>query len=129
MPKAFSLDLRTRIVAAYDRKEGPPARIAELFSVSEALVRKLLRQRRQTGSIAPKPHGGGQKRRFDDTASERLREEVRKDPDATLDELCDRMEAGVGVRVCNQSMSKILRQMGLPRKKSRSTTPSVRRSA
>jgi hypothetical protein len=33
--------------------------VAVLFGVSRTLVKKLLRQRRETGSVAPKPHGGG----------------------------------------------------------------------
>src|SRR3954469_6975262 len=57
--KAYSTDLRQRVIAAYDAREGTQDQVAVRFSVSVSWVRKLLRQRRHTGSIEPKPHGGG----------------------------------------------------------------------
>ena len=63
--KAYSTDLRQRVVAAYDAREGTQEQVAARFSVSLSCVRKLLRQRRATGSIDPKPHGGGHAPAFD----------------------------------------------------------------
>ena len=60
--KAYSVDLRTRIVEAVDRQVGSQGEVAALFEVSRTLVKKLLRQRRETGSVGPKPHGGGHRR-------------------------------------------------------------------
>jgi transposase len=57
--KAYALDLRTRIVEAVDRHLGSQGEVAALFGGSRSVVKKLLRQRRETGSVAPKPHGGG----------------------------------------------------------------------
>jgi transposase len=57
--KAYSVDLRTRIVEAVDRHLGSQGEVAALFGVSRSVVKKLLRQRRETGSVAPKPHRGG----------------------------------------------------------------------
>jgi transposase len=59
--KTYSLDLRTRIVEAVDRHVGSQGEVAALFGVSRTFVKKLLRQRRETGSCAPKPRGGGQR--------------------------------------------------------------------
>src|SRR3954464_1606088 len=104
--KAYSMDLRERVVAACDARDGTREQIAARFSVSVAWVRKLLRRRRETGSPPPKPprrgpgspahkpHGGGRPPAFDAAAGARLREEVRADPDATLEELGK--AAGVG---------------------------------
>ena len=69
----YSMDLRERVVAACDARDGTRAAIAARFSVSESWVRKVLRQRRDTGSIAPRPHGGGRAAAFDDEAAGRLR--------------------------------------------------------
>src|SRR5262249_57610272 len=85
--KALSMDLRQRVVAASDRGEGTPREIAARFAVSLAWVYRLLQRRRQTGSIAPKPHGGGQRPAFDADADGRLRRAVADRPDATLPEL------------------------------------------
>src|SRR5512135_3787586 len=85
--RVYSTDLRERVVAACDARDGTREQIAKRFSVSESWVRKLLRQRRDTGSIAPKPHGGGRAPAFDEPAAARLRAAVRADDDATLAEL------------------------------------------
>ena len=50
---ALSLDLRKRVVAAFDRGGFKQKEVAELFSVSAGTVSKLLRQRRDTGDLAP----------------------------------------------------------------------------
>ena len=66
--KAYSTDLRQRVVAAYDAREGTQEQVAARFAVSVSWVRKLLRQRRDTGSIEPRPHGGGHAPAFDAAA-------------------------------------------------------------
>jgi transposase len=129
MPKPYSEDLRRKVVEAYDAKRGSQRELAAAFGVSLTFVQNLMKLRKQTQSITPRPHGGGQKPRFDETGLATLREAVTQDPDATLDELCDRMAEKVDVRVSNQSMSRILRKLDLPRKKSqftpRSETPNA----
>jgi transposase len=117
---AYSMDLRQRVVAACDRGEGTREQIARRFNVSIAWVYKLLRRRRETDTIAPKPHGGGQPPAFDSDAAERLRQAVADCPDATLEEL--REAAGVGCGV--SAVHRALERLGLPRKKSRSRPPS-----
>jgi len=64
--------------------------IAERFGVSRAWIGKMLKQRRQTGSLAPLPHGGGQAAKYAGRNLEQLRAEVIKQPDATLEELRQR---------------------------------------
>lgn len=59
MPAALSVDLRQRLLAAYQAKEGSQRQLAERFKVSLSFVRDLMRHYRQTGSVEPKPHGGG----------------------------------------------------------------------
>ena len=54
MAKAYSLDLRQKIVDAYDRGGISQRRLAKQFGVATSFVEKLLKQRRETGSIAPK---------------------------------------------------------------------------
>jgi transposase len=117
---AYSIDLRERVVAACDARDGTREQIATRFSVSVAWIRKLVRQRRQTGSIAPRPHGGGQPPAFDGEAAARLREAVRQDHDATLDELA----RVAGVSCCASAVHRALARLGITRKKSRTGRPS-----
>lgn len=118
--KAYSMDLRERVVAACDRGEGTREEIAKRFRVGVAWVYRLLQRRRETGSIEPKPRGGGQKPAFDPPAAERLRQAVADRPDATLEELRE----AVGVACGTSAVHRALEKLGLPRKKSRSGPPS-----
>jgi transposase len=115
---AYSMDLRERVVAACDEGLDTHAEIAERFRVSESWIRRLL-QRRETGSIAPKPHGGGRPSAFAGEAAERLRGAVAADPDATLEELA----AASGVACGTSAVDRALRRLGITRKKSRGGPP------
>ncbi len=108
--KTYSMDLRERVVSACD---GTREQIAARFSVSVAWIRKLLRRRRQAGSIAPRPRGGGRAPAFDAQADGRLREAVRADPDATLAELA----AAAGVPCSPAAVFRALVRLGITRKK------------
>jgi transposase len=59
--RAYSSDLRARVIAACDARDGTREQIAARFSVSVSWIRGLMRRRRETGSIAPRPHGGGRR--------------------------------------------------------------------
>jgi transposase len=118
--RAYSIDLRERVAAACDSRDGTREQIAARFSVSVAWVRKLMRQRRETGSLAPKPHGGGRSPAFDAEAAARLRAAVRADTDATLEELA----RAAGVRCCASAVHRAPARLGVTRKKSRGGPPS-----
>jgi transposase len=125
MPKPYSTDLRTKIVEAYERGEGTQRGLAARFGVSGTFVVDLLRRHRQTGSVAPTGHGGGQQPRLDAKGLEVVAMLVKAEKDATLDELIERVAERHGVRVSNPTMSRVLTRLGLPRKKSRSTPQSA----
>jgi transposase len=120
----LSLDLRQRIADAYAAQEGSQRELAERFAVSKNTVEKIVARVREVGHAAPRPHAGGPAPRLDAAHRATLRELVRAQPDATLDELITALAAAAGVRVSNPTMSRVLRALGLPRKKSRRTPPS-----
>jgi transposase len=126
---AYSIDLRQKILQAYERRLGSQHALAHLFGVSLAFVEKILRQHRTTGSVAPKPHAGGQSPRVNEAVQALIRQLVRAHPDLTLQELCTRIATETGVRVSVPTMCRVLQRLGLPRKKSRSTRRSVIRGA
>jgi transposase len=111
--RPYSLDLRERIVAAIDRDEHSLRQIAHLFSVDLSFLVRLLQRRRATGSVQPKPHGGGPTPKLDAAAVRRLRALVREQPDATLTELRDRL----GVPCHIATIARALRRHGITRKK------------
>ena len=118
--RAHSSDLRRRVVAAHDARGGTRERAAARFAVSPSRVRKLLRRRRATGSIEPRPHGGGHAPAFDPAADARLRQAVRDDSDATLGEL----GRAAGVACSVSAVHRALGRLGVTRKKSHGGRPS-----
>jgi transposase len=116
--KPFPIELRQRIVDAVDQQLGSNAEIAEIFGVTERYVYKLLALRRDTGELAPKPHGGGAIAKIKD--EEHLLpivEMVAEQPDATLVELKKKIKSRLRVTVCAATVSNALARWGLPRKK------------
>lgn len=85
--KPTSIDLRERIVAAYDACEGTRQQIADRFKVSLGLVKKLLGQRKSLGTIEPQYQNVGRKPAFDDENLEQLDKFLQKHADATLTEI------------------------------------------
>ena len=111
--RPYSIDLRERIVAAIDRGEHSLRQIARLFSVDLSFLVRLLQRRRATGSVQPKPHGGGPTPKLDAAAVERLRALVRQQPDATLTELRDRL----GIPCHIATIARALHRHGITHKK------------
>jgi transposase len=109
----YSNDLRERVLMAYDAGEGTQEEIASRFRVSARWIRKLLAQRIATGSIAPKPNGGGRKLSIQGETAEALRAAVADDPDATLAEL--RQATGFGG--CVMTIWRALGRLKITRKK------------
>ena len=87
----YSADLRQRILEMVQRGDGSLRQIASRFLVSLSFVTRLLQLYRSTGSIQPKPHRGGNPAELGPEDLERLRELVRQQPDATLEELRQRL--------------------------------------
>ena len=80
--KAYSLDLRQKIVDTYLNEERSQRQLATRFRVSKSFIIKLLKQYRETGEIKPLAHDGGA----------RLN-------DATLEELCQIFEAKTSLTI------------------------------
>ncbi|MCA1849951.1 MAG: transposase [Acidobacteria bacterium] len=125
--KAYSNDLRRKVVSAYERGYRSQREIAELFGVSSATVRNFVRRKRERGSPDQLPRAGGAPARIDDLARAELRQLVASSPDATLEEARQHLARAVGVRVGLSAVCRALAKLGLPRKKSRSTQVSATR--
>jgi len=109
----YSQDLRQRILETVERGEGSLRQIARRFLVSLSFVTRLLQLHRSTGSLRPRPQGGGNPAKLGPRDLERLRDLVRQQPDATLEELRQRL----GASCSTMTISRALLKLGLPRKK------------
>src|SRR5262245_20617406 len=113
----YPADFRDRLLRALDAGLGR-AEATRTFGVPDRTIRRWRQQRRETGTVAPRPRRG-RRRQIDATAEAALREQVRTHPDATLAEHCATWAAAQGVTVSAATMSRALRRLGLPLKKSR----------
>ena len=114
--KAYSMDLRQRVIDDCDAGLATKA-VSQKYSVSPAWVRRLKQHRRERGDIVPRTGGGFRSRKID---PERLRGLVEAQPEATLEELRERL----GVGCSAWAVGKALRKLGMTLKKRRSTPPS-----
>ena len=115
--RAYSSDLRRRIIERVQENEESQREIAEHFSVSISFVEKLMQRFLATGSFEAKPHTGGRKRVLKDYEA-LIRGEVKERSDITLAELIEKVAKVSGKpRVGVMTMCDELRRLKLPRKK------------
>jgi transposase len=119
MPKPYSADLRERVLLA-DAAGLPPAVVAERFGVGLSTVYLWRQQARAEGRRCAKPHSGGRARGIDTAGEAILRGLVAERNDRTLDEYRELLAVrSGGPRVSRPSLCRVLRRLGLGRKKRR----------
>ena len=119
--RAYSDDLRLRIIEMIQANDLTQPEIAEHFCVSLPFVEKLWQRFRTTGKYQAKPFAGGVKRYLKND-EQLIRELVASQPDLTLAELCERVARATGKRpVTSATMCVELQRLKLPLKKSRFT--------
>jgi transposase len=115
--KAYSTDLRERIVQAVRHGQSQPA-AAQTFGVSPATVKRYMAQYRRTGSLAPK-RSPGRTPHIRPTDYPALRAQLAAAPAATLAEHCTTWEQTHAVRVSIPTMYRAIRAVDWTRKKGR----------
>ena len=97
MPRAYSNDLRERVVAAAGRGLSASG-AARVFGVSISTAIRWTRRVRDTGSAAAKPCGGDTRSKLTDHATW-LMELIRQQPGLTLTEIQQRLRADRAILV------------------------------
>ena len=126
--KPYSQDLRDRVIAAFEAGEETQEAIAEKFGISPSTADKWWYRWRRTGSCAAWPHASGPERTLQ-ACDKLIRAEVKKQPDVTLEELCERVAETKQVSASPSMMCRELKILELPRKKSRFTTANEKHPA
>lgn len=119
--KAYSTDLRQKVIDAYENQEDSQRNLAKRFSVSLTFIQKLLKQYRNSGTVEPKPHGGGNKALLSSEQMALVGALIEEDNDAILVELCERLKERTGVKVSRSTMGRITQKLNLTRKKKHCT--------
>src|SRR5919106_3930839 len=116
MPAPYSLDLRQKVVEAYVNKEGSIRKLAERFKISKNAVSSA--RFRDTGKVHPKRREvPGNPAKIDEERAQYLAEVLQREPDLTLNELCQRFEAHFGHSMSTSAMDRGLKKHKITRKK------------
>jgi transposase len=113
--KAYSMDLRERVIGACDSGMGT-SEVAESFSVSSAWIRRLKQRRRETGHFGPKV----QQRRGSipilTQHEDKIAKIIAEKPDSTSTEIAERL-GEMSVKVSRQTVDVALKRLGYRYKK------------
>ena len=117
MPRAYSVDLRERVLRAQAAGLAAPE-IERTLGISRRTLARWRQRVAHGGALVP-GQSPGRPRKIRPDQTDALRTQVAADADATLAEHCARWEADHGVRVSPATMSRQLAALRLPLKKSR----------
>lgn len=121
MSAPVSVPIRKAIVRLFHADHRSYDEIAELLDVGEATVSRVLRLHRETGSIEPAAHGGGNFSPIAGKVVGLLRAIVERLPDATITELTTALIKSSGTSTSRSAVVRALQRIGYSRKKSRSS--------
>ena len=115
--KAYSLDLRQKIIDTYSEGGISQRQLAKRFRVALSFIEKLLKQYRETGSIAPKVRRQQTPTKLSQEQLNILSSIVSNNNDATLDELRIILEKQTGVLIGRSTLDRMLKRLNLNLKK------------
>lgn len=119
----YSLDLRKKIIEVYEQEKISIRNLAKRFYVAKSFVQKLLKQKQETGDISPKRQGGNSPPKVQGADLVTLAEIIENNNDATLEELCELLEAQTGIKVSRATMGRISQNLDYTFKKKLSMPP------
>jgi transposase len=117
MPGPISPEERATIVRAHRELRLTYDEVAALVGRGRATVNRVLRLERETGSITPRPKGGGRFSPISGRIAELLLAIVTTMPDATVAELALALETKGGVSTSRAAVTRALTRLGITRKK------------
>jgi len=121
MPRAYSDDLRCKLLEAYEAGRGSLRELARQFGVSWGYSKKIRAQQVRTGQRErPQQLQHGPASQLTLAVEQQLRSALRQQPDLTLAELQQRLAERAGVSISRSQLWVWLQRLGLRYKKNRS---------
>ena len=115
--KAYSVDLREKIVAAV-RRGMSKAQAARTFGVGATSVKRYAKLAEEGKPLTP-GKAPGKKGKLDENAMKLLREDLYARPAATYEKRADLLYELIGIRVSKSTICRMVRGLGYTRKKDR----------
>src|SRR5215212_2629175 len=115
--KAYSEDLRQKVVQAVQQRGTSKSEAACLFGISLSSVKRYTKLASEGESLTPRK-GGGRPPIADDTTRKLLEDDIRTRPAATVRERRHFLESFAGKKSLSEStLRRLLKRMGFSRKK------------
>ena len=115
MGKPHPFELRERAVALV-AQGNTHTETARRLCVSIKFVNDMVRLKRETGSLAPKPQGNPGRGKLT-SVKDWVRARIAAQPDLTIDELTAELAVDHGLMVHRSSVGRLLHRLGLSHKK------------
>lgn len=109
--KAYSNDLRRKLIEIYETEQISQRQLAARFNVSLNFITTLLRRYRNTGGVDPAPRPG-RKSLLSPADLKQLESLVTEQPNNTLAEFCRQLEARTGISISRTTMVRCLEKLG-----------------
>lgn len=117
MAAAYSLDLRKKILSAWENQEGSQRELAKRFKVSLSFIRNFLRRYRETGEIAARAQGGDRRSLIKEENIELVEKLVSQKHDIYLREIQKELQERKNIQVSVSSLCRKLKKLEQVRKK------------
>ncbi len=114
--KAYSEDLRKKIVDAVEQRGMKQSEAARTFDISFASVKRYVSKSRQGRSLSP-GKAPGKRPAMDERASRVLEEDLKERPFITLQQRCEYLWAVASVEVSRSTLCRAIKRMNSTRKK------------
>jgi transposase len=105
------VELRERVINAFNNRKSSVEALANEFQVAISTIYEWLKLLSETGSLESRGHGGGRKLLIEGKGLKVLKSLVKKEPDATLDELKQKynkkMEADVSISTIDRALKRL----------------------
>ena len=113
----YSLDFRKKIIDIYVQEALSQRCLARRFGVAPSFIQKLLKQYRETGSVAPKQRTQQTPTKLNAAQLAVLQRLVEAHNDATLEELKSLLAAATSVHVSRSTIDRMLKKLNITVKK------------
>ena len=124
------IPMKLRAAVLQAREQGCTyAETAELLNVGYATVSRILRLKRETNSLEPRPRGGGNASPIHGQVADMLVKLVAEMPDATVAELTTALAERAAITTSRSGVQRALFRLGFSRKKSHSSRSNATRQS
>lgn len=124
--RPYSLDFRQKIIDILEKESISQRELAKRFDVALSFIQKLLKQYRETKSVAPKVRTQQTPTKLNDEQLLILEDLVNKYNDATLKELQTLLKHEIDVDISQSTIHRMLKKLNITLKK-RPFTPTKKK--